>query len=146
MAPRVNLSTTRRRGQQRAPYLLRAVADSAELNAKFADEYVQFAEDPDTGTTFAILQHPLGGYAAVSLYGAMVTAWVTSTGKDALYVRPNQAVEHGKKFNGGILPCFPQVKQRRLLPPGRGVRPQGPPFHLFVLFITLWTRIRINLP
>ncbi|XP_072968858.1 putative glucose-6-phosphate 1-epimerase [Typha angustifolia] len=54
------------------------------------------------------LSSPHGSEAEIYLFGACVTSWKVSNGKDLLFVRPD-AVFNGKKpISGGIPHCFPQ--------------------------------------
>ncbi|KAK8943400.1 hypothetical protein KSP40_PGU018438 [Platanthera guangdongensis] len=49
-----------------------------------------------------------GSEAEIYLFGACVTSWKPSNGKDLLFVRPDAVFDAKKPISGGIPHCFPQ--------------------------------------
>ncbi|XP_024368896.1 putative glucose-6-phosphate 1-epimerase [Physcomitrium patens] len=61
------------------------------------------------GLTKVVLSSPDGSNEAqVYLFGACITSWKTSDGKDLLFVRPDAIFTGQKPISGGIPHCFPQ--------------------------------------
>ncbi|XP_072994625.1 putative glucose-6-phosphate 1-epimerase [Typha latifolia] len=79
----------------------------ASLGQKTYAPGVQVSEG-NGGLPKVFLSSPHGSEAEIYLFGACVTSWKVSNGKDLLFVRPD-AVFNGKKpISGGIPHCFPQ--------------------------------------
>ncbi|KAJ0971668.1 hypothetical protein J5N97_019627 [Dioscorea zingiberensis] len=79
----------------------------ASLGGKAASLGLEIVEG-DGGLPKVCLSSDHGSKTEIYLYGACVTSWQVSSGKDLLFVRPD-AVFNGKKpISGGIPHCFPQ--------------------------------------
>ncbi|KAF6166681.1 hypothetical protein GIB67_005543, partial [Kingdonia uniflora] len=55
-----------------------------------------------------VLKSSDGSEAEIYLFGACVTSWKASSGKDLLFVRPDAVFNGHKPISGGIPHCFPQ--------------------------------------
>lgn len=79
----------------------------ASLDQRTYSPGVQISEG-NGGLPKVSLSSHQGSEAEIYLFGACVTSWKVSNGKDLLFVRPD-AVFNGKKpISGGIPHCFPQ--------------------------------------
>ncbi|MCO5578903.1 hypothetical protein L7F22_032752 [Adiantum nelumboides] len=77
------------------------------LQGQVNTEGVQ-VEEGQGGLPKLVLTDKSGSQAEIYIFGACVTSWRLSTGKDLLFVRPDALFNGQKPISGGIPHCFPQ--------------------------------------
>ncbi|KAI5062208.1 hypothetical protein GOP47_0022747 [Adiantum capillus-veneris] len=65
-------------------------------------------EEGKGGLPKLVLTESSGSQAEIYVFGACVTSWRLSSGKDLLFVRPDALFNGQKPISGGIPHCFPQ--------------------------------------
>lgn len=65
-------------------------------------------EEGEGGLHKLVLTDSTGSQAEIYIFGACVTSWRLSNGKDMLFVRPDALFNGQKPISGGIPHCFPQ--------------------------------------
>lgn len=65
-------------------------------------------EGGEGGLPKVVLTDATGSQAEVYIFGACVTSWKLSNGKDMLFVRPDAVFNGQKPISGGLPHCFPQ--------------------------------------